>query len=197
MLSLTQMWLPILLSTIAIFVVSSAIHMASPWHKGDYPRMANEDAVMDALRPLAIPPGDYFFPKPETMADMKSPAYIERVNRGPKVLMTVMPNGMTAMGPMLLQWVLFVLVVTGLAAHVASRSVGAGAPGGHVFHQVFLVSFAAYALGVIPMSIWYYRGWSLTLKSTLDAAIYAAITAAIFQWWWPETLAGTVRGMLR
>ena len=57
MTSLTMLWLPILLSAVIVFVVSSLIHMASPWHKNDYPQVPNEDQVRNALRPLAIPPG--------------------------------------------------------------------------------------------------------------------------------------------
>ncbi len=182
------MWLPILLSVVAVFVASSVIHMASPWHKGDYPKMTNEDAVMDALRPLAIPPGDYFFPRPESMAAMKSPEFAERASRGPRILMTVMPNGIAPMGGIFVQWFVYLLVVTGLAAHVVSRGVPAGAPRAHVFHQVALVSFAAYALALVQLSIWYSRSWRITLKSAVDALIYAAITAAIFQWWWPDVV---------
>ena len=59
MVSLTQLWLPILLSAVAVFVASSVIHMVLPWHTSDYPRVPNEDALMDAVRPLAIPPGEY------------------------------------------------------------------------------------------------------------------------------------------
>lgn len=44
-----------LVSAVPVFVVSSIIHMVLPWHKSDYPGVPNEDAVMDALRPLAIP----------------------------------------------------------------------------------------------------------------------------------------------
>src|SRR5881398_3695080 len=64
MTGLGALWLPILLSSVAVFVVSSVIHMMSPWHKSDYPKLANEDQVMDALRRFAIPPGDYFVPRP-------------------------------------------------------------------------------------------------------------------------------------
>jgi hypothetical protein len=48
MTGLSALWLPILLSAAAGFVASSLIHMASPWHKSDYPKMANEERVMDA-----------------------------------------------------------------------------------------------------------------------------------------------------
>ena len=66
MTGLSALWLPILLSAAIVFVVSSVIHMVLPWHKSDYPRMANEDKVMDALRPPIIPPGDYMVPRPSS-----------------------------------------------------------------------------------------------------------------------------------
>ena len=115
---ITALWLPILVSLVVVFIISSFIHMASPWHKGDFPKLANEDAVMDALRPLNLPPGDYMMPRPSSMAEMKSPEFIERVKRGPKVLMTVMPNGIPNMGSSLAGWALFILVVTFIGAHV-------------------------------------------------------------------------------
>ena len=48
------LWLPIVLSAVAAFLVSSVIHMKSPWHKGDYATVPNQDAVMDALRPYGV-----------------------------------------------------------------------------------------------------------------------------------------------
>src|SRR5205807_1043149 len=60
MTGLVALWLPIVVSSVLVFVVSSAIHMASPWHKSDYPKVPNEDRVRDALRPLALPPGAEF-----------------------------------------------------------------------------------------------------------------------------------------
>ena len=35
-LSLAALWLPILLSAVIVFVVSSILHMALPFHKNDY-----------------------------------------------------------------------------------------------------------------------------------------------------------------
>ena len=51
MTGLSVLWLPILVSAVIVFVVSSIIHMASPWHKGDYPKLPNEDKVLEALCP--------------------------------------------------------------------------------------------------------------------------------------------------
>ena len=65
MTSLVSLWLPILLSAVIVFLMSSVLHMFTPWHKSDYLKVPNEDRVMDTLRPLAIPPGDYMMPRPE------------------------------------------------------------------------------------------------------------------------------------
>jgi hypothetical protein len=183
---ITALWLPILLSLVVVFIISSVIHMASPWHKSDYPKLANEDAVMDALRPLNLAPGDYMMPRPSSMADMKSPEFVERMKRGPKVLMTVMPSGESGMGGSLVGWAIFVLVVTFIGAHVASAILGPTAPSHDIFHTIGLFTFAAYSFALWPLSIWYGRGWGITIKSTVDALIYAIATGLIFIWLWPR-----------
>src|ERR1700730_15487 len=107
MVSLASLWLPILLSSVVVFVVSSIIHMASPWHKGDYPRIPREDEVMAALRPLAIPPGGYMVPRPSSHEDMRSPAFIERMKAGPVLMLQVMPNGMMPITTDLVNWFVY------------------------------------------------------------------------------------------
>lgn len=183
---ITALWLPILVSLVVVFIISSFIHMASPWHKSDYPKLANEDAVMSALRPLNLPPGDYMLPRPTSMAEMKSPEFIERVERGPKVLMTVMPSGMPNMGRSLACWGLLILAVTGIAAHVASTVLAPGASSSTIFHTIGLYTLAAYSFALWQLSIWYGRGWGITIKSTVDGLIYAIATGLIFMWLWPR-----------
>lgn len=183
---IAALWLPILLSFVVVFIISSFIHMASPWHKSDYPKLANEDAVMDALRPLALPPGDYMFPRPSSMAEMKSPEFLARVNRGPKAIMTILPNGYGGMARSLVGWGIFIIVVTFIAAHVASAILPVGAHQASVFHTVGLYTLAAYAFALWPLSIWYGRGWGISIKSTVDGLIYAVATGLIFMWLWPR-----------
>jgi hypothetical protein len=93
MTNLEMLWLPILLSSVFVFLASSVIHMAPLWHRNDYPRMPNEDKVMDALRPLAIPPGDYMIPRASGMLEMRSPEFKAKMEKGPVMVVTVMPNG--------------------------------------------------------------------------------------------------------
>jgi hypothetical protein len=186
MTGLTLLWLPILLSAVLVFIASSIIHMASPWHKGDYPKMANERAVMDALRPFAIPPGDYMFPRPSGMQEMKTPEFQELRRKGPVVLMTVFPNGVTSMGKTFVQWFVYLLVVGVFAGYVAGRALPPGSPYLQVFRFAGVAAFLAYSLALWQLSIWYSRGWGITIKSTIDGLIYGLLTAGVFGWLWPR-----------
>jgi hypothetical protein len=185
MTGLTALWLPILLSAVIVFVASSLIHMASPWHKTDYPKMPNEDQVMDALRPLAIPPGDYFFPRPAGRDDMRSPAFAEKMKQGPVAVMTVMPHYMS-MGRNLALWFVYIVVISAFAAYIAGRAL----PPGTIYLQVFrfagATAFIGYAAALWQMSIWYHRAWTTTIKATVDGLIYASLTAGVFGWLWPR-----------
>ena len=186
MTGLSALWLPILLSAVIVFVVSSVIHMASPWHKGDYPKMPNEDKVLDALRPLAIPPGDYMIPRPSSREEMRSPEFAEKMKRGPVMVVTVMPNGPVSMGTNLALWFLYSAVVGLFAAYVAGRALPAGASYLRVFRFAGVTAFTGYSVALWQMSIWYRRAWSTTIKATVDGLIYALLTAGTFGWLWPR-----------
>src|ERR1017187_4275006 len=112
MTELQELWLPILLSSVLVFVTSSIIHMASPWHKNDYPKVPDQDRFMDAVRPFRIPPGDYMVPRPSSGKDVRSPEFLEKLNRGPVMMLTVMPNGMMSMARNLTLWFLYIAVVS-------------------------------------------------------------------------------------
>src|SRR6266403_2219591 len=124
---LVSLWLPILLSAVGVFLASSVLHMFTGWHKSDYLKVPNEDRVMDTLRPLAMPPGDYMMPRPETSQDMRSPAFVEKFKKGPVMMFTVMPGGSMAMGKQLAQWFLFSVVVGSLDTTGAGSSWPPGA----------------------------------------------------------------------
>ncbi len=186
MTGLVALWLPILLSAVFVFVASSLIHMVLPWHKGDYPKMPNEDEVRGLLRPLAIPPGDYFIPRPANAQEMKSPEFAEKMNQGPVMIMTVMPTGAVSMGRNFLLWFIYCVVVGLFSAYTAGRALPPGAEYLRVFQVVGTTEFAAYAFGLWQLSIWYRRAWSLTIKATVDRLIYALLTAGTFCWLWPQ-----------
>src|SRR5688500_1956126 len=133
MTGILSLWLPILLSAVIVFVVSSIIHMALPWHKNDYPRVPNEDQVRSALRPLAIPPGDYMIPRATSTQERRSPEFAEKVRQGPNMVVTVLPNAAWSMKSNLTQWFLYAVVVGVFAAYVAGRAL----PPGSAYLAVF------------------------------------------------------------
>ena len=186
MTELSALWLPIVLSSVLVFVVSSAIHMVSPWHKNDYPKLANEDQVMDALRPLAIPPGGYMMPRPSDRQDMASPAFAEKMRRGPVMMLAVMPNGPMPMGRNLIMWFIYSAVVGLFAAYVAGLALPPGADSMRVMRFTGVTAFVGYSAALWQMSIWYRRAWSITIKSTVDGLVYALLTAGAFGWLWPQ-----------
>ncbi len=185
MVTLYMLWLPILLSSVIVFIVSSIIHMASPWHKNDYPKVPNEDKVMDAIRELDISPGDYMIPRASGSKEMKSPEFKEKINRGPVMMLNVWPKGPITMGKNLVFWFLNSIIIGIFAAYVTSHALAAGAGYLHVFRFAGVTAFLGYSAALWQMSIWYHRPLSITIKSTIDGLIYALLTAGVFGWLWP------------
>jgi hypothetical protein len=177
---------PIVLSAVIVFVASSIIHMVLPYHRSDVRRLPKEDEVLDALRRLDIPPGDYAAPHAGSMAGMKDPQFIAKMQKGPLLFMTVAPAGPPSMTSSLVLWFLYSLLVSVLAAYVAGRALGADAHYLQVFRFVGTAGFMGYSLALLQQSIWYKRNWATTFKSVFDGLIYALLTAGTFGWLWPR-----------
>jgi len=186
MISIAALWLPILVSAVLVFVVSSIIHMLLPYHKSDFGKVPKEDETMDALRPFDIPPGDYVMPCAGSSREIKSPEFIEKTRKGPIIFMTVLPTGSFSMGKSLGQWFLYSVVISVFAAYITSRAVDPGDEYLTVFRFAGATAFFGYAAALWQNSIWYKRKWSSTLKNTFDGFVYALCTAGVFGWLWPS-----------
>lgn len=182
MATLVALWLPILLSAVFVFVVSSVIHMALPIHKGDYGGMPQEDRVLDALR-AGVPPGQYRFPYASSMKEYGSPAMKAKFERGPVGSIVVL-RGMN-MGKALGQWFVFCLVIGVFVAYVTGLALPAGAEYMRVFRIAGTVAVIAHAFSSVNDSIWKGVSWSTTLKFAFDGVVYGLVTAGTFAWLWP------------
>jgi uncharacterized membrane protein (DUF485 family) len=185
MVSLGALWLPILLSAILVFVVSSILHMVFKYHAADYRRLPDEEAVRAALRPAGAAPGQYVTPHVMDMKELETPEVKQKFVEGPVAVMYVKPNGYTGMGPMLGQWFLFILLVSFFVAYLASHVLGPGTPYLDVFRVVGAAGFLAYGAGAVPNAIWMGKPWSVTTKELIDGLIYGLVTAGTFGWLWP------------
>jgi len=186
MVSIVSLWLPILVSAIAVFFVSYLLHMVIPFHRADYGTLPNEDRAMETLRGLAIPPGDYMTPCARTPEEMKSPAFLEKFMKGPVLSMTVMKPGHMHLGSSLIQWFVYSLAIGVLAAYVTSRAIGSSVDKAEIVRFVGVTGFTAYAVGLWQQSIWYKRSWATTVRYTIDGLIYAVLMGAVFAWLWPK-----------
>jgi hypothetical protein len=186
MVPLASLWLPIVISTVIVFLASWIIHMFLPHHRSDFLKLPQEDALLDALRSQNVSPGQYLAPFANTPAAMKQPEYLEKRKRGPSLFLTLSPGGDMGMGKSLLQWFVYLLVISVFTAYVTGDALAGGTPYTAVFKFVCVVAFMAYALGHAHQSIWYRQEWSTTIKYIFDGLIYSLVTAGVFGWLWPR-----------
>ena len=185
---LAALWLPILLGAVFVFVASSIIHMGPFWHKNDFPQLPDENKARAAIGALQVPPGEYMLPRCDTHAEMRSPEFLQKMNDGPVLMLTVRPNGMPGMGKMMALWFLHLLLIALFAGYIASHALAPGAHYLDVFRYVGSAAFMALALGLPVNSIWYSRQWSTTFKLMFDGLVYSLVMAGVFGWLWPKAV---------
>ena len=186
MVPLMSLIVPILVASVLVFIASSIIHMATPWHKGDLMPLPDEDGVMKALRPFKLPPGNYGFPRATSMTDMRSPAFTEKLKAGPVGFMTIKSGWSFNMGGTLFQWFLYSLAVSVFAGYIAGVAFGPGTEYLPIMQVAGCVAFVGYAMAQMHESIWWGRRWSWTVRNMLDGLLYGLLTGGTFGWLWPR-----------
>jgi len=178
--SIIGLWLPILVSSVIVFIASAAVWMALPWHKSDFRKTGDEDAVREALKGSA--PGQYMLPYCIDPKALEAPEMKKKFVDGPQAYITVVANGVPQMGPKLTLVFLYYIFVGVLCAYFVSRTTTANADYLAVFRVAGTVAWMAHGIAFVQDSIWFGRPWSLTAKSLLDALIYGLLTGGVFGW---------------
>ncbi len=186
MISIPELWLPIVASAVFVFILSSILHMAFKYHHADFRPLPNEDATLDKLHALSLTPGLYHFPYCADHKEMAKPEIKAKVDRGPNGLMIVVPNGGPAMGKLLGLWFVYTVLVSIFVAYIAGRTLDPGIEGMEVFRFAGTVAFMSYGLANMVNSIWKGFPWSSTFKEIFDGLLYALATGAAFAWLWPS-----------
>jgi len=188
MIPLTSLWLPILSSALLVFFASFIMHMVLTYHRSDYRGLPDEERITDAMRNAGLTPGPaYYFPY-FAFKEMKSPAVVGKLTRGPVGFVTVLPSGPPAMGKNLVQWFLYCLVISIFAGYLAGRLLAPGTALLQVFRVVGTVGFLGYGAAHAQESIWGGRSWAVTLKHIFDSLVFALLTGAAFAWFWPRSV---------
>lgn len=182
---LAELWLPILLSAVFVFIASSVIHMVIPIHKCDHKQLPNEAAVLADMRKAGVGQGEYRFPFASSMKEMGSPEMLAKFNEGPVGFLTIYPKGAPAIGKSLGQWFVFSVVVSVCAGYLAHAVLPPGAEYLAVFRVTGTLAFVAYGFGTICDSIWKGQSWGTTARFLFDGLVYGLVTAGAFGWLWP------------
>ena len=178
--TIMTLWQPILATTVITFIAGSVIWMFMPWHKSDWRKTSDEEAVRAALK--STPPGMYTVPNCPDPAQFKEPDMQKKLIDGPQAFITVIPSGLPTMGSKLAMMFAYNLLVAVICAYIVSRTLAPGADYLAIFRIAGTIAFIAYSMAYVQESIWFGRRWSLTVKTFLDALIYAVLTGGVFGW---------------
>jgi hypothetical protein len=179
--SVWSLWLPILLSGIALFFASWAAWMVLPHHKGEWTGLPNEDTIMQQIKGDNIPPGQYCFPYCASPEDYKSEAHQAKVKAGPNGTMTIWkspPN----MGINMLCTLLFFVIANFVIGYLAGIALDPGESFGKVFRFVGTAGILTYGTANILNGIWFGRKM---VADIVDGIAYGLITGLIFALLWP------------
>jgi hypothetical protein len=182
-----QLWLPIILSGVIVFIASALAWTVLPHHKKEWTGLKDEAGVLDALRKSGAAPGLYMFPWTDDPKERRSEAMKKRWVEGPAGMLTIV-NGasMLNMGPMMMKSLVFNIVVAFFAAYVAHHALASGAEYLKVFRIVGTVGFMAYGFGTVPDSIWFGKPWKSWFLHAADSLVYGLLMAGTFGWLWPR-----------
>ena len=177
---LAQLWLPILLTAVAMFFASFLSWMIIQLHKQDWRKLPQEDAFLTALRGMNVPKGSYMFPNCNTPEEMRSPEFQQKHEQGPVGILTVF--GKVNMGRNLgLQFVFF-LALSFCLAYLGTLGLNSGDDFMKVFRFMSTASLLAYLPAIVPHAIWFH---CRITGHVIESIAYALITGAIFGAMWP------------
>lgn len=186
MVPLTQLWLPIVVASVLVFLVSWILHMLLKYHQADYKPFPEDEALLAGLRKADLAPGVYVVPHCTDHKQMGSPEMQAKYKAGPVGMYTAMAKGLPNMGKYLGTWFFYCLLVSFFTAYLTGHTLGPDKDYLAVFRVAGTAAFMAYGLSAMVDSIWKSVPWSNTCRAMFDGLVYALVTAGAFGWLWPR-----------
>jgi len=177
---LSQLWLPILVSSAALFFASFLSWMVLQLHKLDWIKLPNEDEFLAAVGRAGIRPGNYMFPACDTPEQMKSEDFQKKWKSGPSGVLTVFSN--VTMGSKLGWTFVYFLVTSFCLAYLATLGVPRGAAPMVVFRFVATAGLMTLLSAIVPHAVWFH---CRVVGHIVESIVYAAIVGGIFAAFWP------------
>ena len=182
-----DLWMPIVLSAVGVWVASAVIWMALPHHKKDHDKLPDEGAFIAALKSLNIPPGNYGYPYFGDRSQCNTPEAKKAFQEGPLGMLCAWKPGMGMGKSMVLTFMVYLVISTligYLCWHVFRH--GAPLPAQHSFADVMQISgtagVLAYSFAFLPSGIWFQTKPRALAMCVIDGVVYGLLTGAIFAW---------------
>lgn len=179
-----DLWLAIIIATIALWFLSFLAWAVLPHHFGDRKKLADEDGFMAYVRDAKIPPGNYMFPYADSPKAQNSKEFAEKYTEGPRGTLNVysMPN----MGKNMLLTILYFFITVFTIAYIVHVACPPGTPGTDfmkVFRIAGTIGILNYASSGVLNRIWFTeRMWT----EILDGIVYGLVLGLIFAAMWPS-----------
>lgn len=181
---LATLWLPILLSSIAVFVGSFLAWVVIGHHTPDWSEIPDEGEVVDFIRAQGLRPGQYMFPMARTKEALADGSKQQRMTSGPWGTLNVWSRQVN-MSRNLLQTFAFYLVTSFFIGYLASLALDAGASFSKVSQVTGTAGILAYAFGHVPNAIWFGTHRRPMLMDVIDGVCFGLITGLTFATFWP------------
>lgn len=180
---LAQLWMPVLLSALGVWMASALGWMLLGHHGKDWDALPDEARSMDTLRSMNLPAGSYGFPY-MSHKEAGTPEGKAKWERGPMGLLRIWKPA--NMGLNMIKTAVFFLIVSVLIAYLGSACLTKGAAFAKVFQVLGTAGVLAYSCAFIPGDIWFQAKPRSTIMGVLDGIAFGLITGAIFAWLWPR-----------
>jgi hypothetical protein len=190
-LPLLALWLPVILSTVAVFLIGGCAWLDLPHHRSHLQRLPDESAERSLLRGLE--PGRYRIPHSAGATDLRDRAFRQRYEEGPVGTLTLERQGRVGVGRRLGFTLAWHLVITCTTAWLLGRSwglypwAGMPVPAMDVFVMASGLTFGFHAFGLFPEAIWFSKPWRRIGWDVVDSGLYAFVTGGIFMLCWPPS----------
>ncbi len=185
---LTDLWLPIVLTAVALFFCSFLAWAILPHHKDDYSSAPDEEAMRSAVRSLNLAPGRYMFPNCKDSKSMKDPEFQRKMTEGPMGMLNVWP--VPSMGKNMALTFLTFLIASAFIAYLARLTLPNGAEFAKVFQVVGAAGILTWCFSFIPNMIWFNGGARAIVMCIIDGVVYGLVTGAVFAFLWPAATSG-------
>lgn len=180
---LLAIWLPIVLAAAAAWFWSFLSWAILGIHKPETRKLPDEDAFLNAVRSLNLPPANYFFPYLEH--NTKDPAALEKWHRGPCGKLSIWSPNVNMAGNMLAT--LGVCLLTAfLIGYVASVTLPRGTDFMRVFQVCGTMGVLGYSFSQLPNLIWFQGGKRAMVTCVFDGIVQGLATGLIFAALWPK-----------